>query len=99
MRVIDADTIRVDADLGWGVWKRNLDVRVDGLWAPENTTVEGRLATEWARGLLPAGARVTLHSRWLLTFSRVVGSLFLPDGTNYAELAVANGHGQIERPV
>lgn len=93
VRVLDADTVRVDADLGWGVWKRQLDVRVDGLWSPETTTVEGKLATEWAKQLLPVGSAVTLHSRWVLTFARVVGSLFLPDGSSYAALAVAAGHG------
>ena len=97
VRVLDADTIRVDADLGWGIWKRNLDVRVDDLWSPENTTVEGKLATEWAKTLLPVGSALTLHSRWVLTFARVVGSLFLPDGSNYADLVVAAGHGTVTR--
>ena len=93
-RVIDADTIEVDADLGWGVWKRQMSVRLDGLWAPENSTPEGKAATGWARTLLPVGTRLTLHSRWLLTFARVVGSLYLPDGTNYADACTASGHGR-----
>lgn len=95
VRVIDADTIRVDADLGWGVWKMNLDVRVDSLYSPENSTVEGKSATAWAKQLLPAGTRLTLHSRWLLSFSRVVGILYLQDGTNYAIACVTAGHGEI----
>jgi endonuclease YncB( thermonuclease family) len=95
VRVIDADTIVVDADLGWGVWKRAMSVRIDGLLAPENTTAEGKLATEWARGTLPAGEKLTLHSRWVLTFSRVVGSLFYSDGRSYADVCVAAGHGTL----
>lgn len=94
-RVIDADTIEGDADLGWGVWKHRLHVRVDGLWAPENNTVEGKAATAWAKTLLPVGTVLTLHSRWLLTFNRVVGSLYLPDGSEYRLLVVDAGHGRV----
>lgn len=94
-RVVDADTLEGDADLGWGVWKHKLHVRVDGLASPENSTEAGKAATAWAKTLLPAGTRLTLHSRWLLTFSRVVGSLYLPDGSDYRALVVAAGHGTV----
>lgn len=94
-RVVDADTIEVDADLGWGVWKHRMSVRVDGLWSPENSTPEGKAATAWAKALLPSGTRLTLHSRWLLTFARVVGSLYLPDGSSYADVCVSAGHGEL----
>lgn len=93
LKVLDADTIRGDADLGWGVHKAPLDVRVNGLWSPENNTPEGQSATGWAWNLLPAGTRLTLHSRWILTFNRVVGDLYLNDETSYADLAIAAGHG------
>jgi hypothetical protein len=36
-----------------------------------------------------------LHSRWVLTFSRVVGSLFYQDGRSYADVCVADGHGTL----
>lgn len=94
-KVLDADTIRGAADLGWGVFKTPLDVRVNGLWSPENNTIEGQAATGWAWNLLPVGTRLTLHSRWVLTFNRVVGDLYLADGANYAERCVTAGHGQI----
>lgn len=93
LKVLDADTIRGSADLGWGVSKSPLDVRIDGLWSPENGTVEGNYATSWARQLLPVGTHLTLHSKWLLTFNRVVGDLYLKDESNYADLVVAAGHG------
>lgn len=93
VKVIDADTIRGNADLGWSVWKNNLDVRIDGLWSPENGTPEGNLATTWGRQFLPVGTALTLHSKWVLTFSRVVGSLYLSDGTSYLTAVIAAGHG------
>lgn len=97
VKVLDADTIRVDADLGWGVWKKDLDVRIDGLWSPENSTPEGKAATGWAKTVLPVGLPVTLHSRWVLTFSRVVGSLYLADVAglplDYAAVCIDAGHG------
>lgn len=98
-KVLDADTIRGAADLGWGINKSPLDVRVGTLWAPENDTAEGRAATAWAKTLLPVGLTLTLHSQWVATFTRVVGDLYLPDGTNYAELCAAAGHGYITQPV
>lgn len=94
-KVLDADTIRGAADLGWGVAKSPLDVRIDRLYSPENGTAEGNVATTWARGILPVGLKLTLHSRWINTFTRVVGDLYLADGTNYADLCSAAGHGQI----
>lgn len=92
-RVIDADTIAGDADLGWAVWKRNLAVRVERLWAPELGTPEGDAAAAWARAQLPPGRRLTLHSRWVLSFARVVGSLYLEDGSSYADRCAGAGHG------
>lgn len=94
-KVLDADTIRGEADLGWGIWKRSLDVRVNTLWAPENRTPEGKAATAWAKGMLPVGTVLTLHSMWVETFARVVGSLYLADGSNWTDLVVAAGHGEI----
>ncbi|MDP9144498.1 MAG: hypothetical protein M3N43_07355 [Actinomycetota bacterium] len=94
-KVLDADTVRGSADLGWGVAKSPLDVRLDGLWSPENGTPEGDAATVWARSLLSVGMRLTLHSRWVLTFNRVVGDLYLSDASSYAALVVAAGHGTI----
>lgn len=98
VRVKDADTIVVDGDLGWGVWKKNLAVRIDGLWSPENSTPEGKVATEFAKSILPIGTRVTLHSRWVISFERVVGSLYLMYKMNekeYASIIVENGYGEI----
>lgn len=95
IKALDADTIRGSADLGWGVSKSPLDVRLDGLWSPENGTESGDLATSWARDLLPMGTKLTLHSRWVLTFNRVVGDLYLNNGVNYADLVAAAGHGEL----
>lgn len=95
VRVIDADTIEVDADMGWGVWKKNLHVRIDGLWSPENSTPEGKAATAWAKETLKFGTKLTLHSRWVVTFSRVVGSLYFSDGTSYAEVCASADHGEL----
>lgn len=95
LRVIDADTVEVDADLGWGVWKRKLAVRVANLWSPELFTKEGDAAYAWAKTVLPPGTRLTLASRWVLSFSRVVGTLTFQDGTDYAALCAGAGHGEI----
>ena len=96
VRVLDADTIEVEADLGWHVMKRRLQVRLDRLYCPELGTSEGEAAKRWAQDTLPIGLRMTLVSRWVPTFTRVVGSLyFYPDGSDYARACAAAGHGTL----
>ena len=101
--IVDGDSIGGDADVGYGIWKRNVPgrkpvfrVRIQGLKCPERNTLAGQLARAWAADLLPVGTRMTLVSRWLVSFERVIGSLYLyPDGEDYAALCAAAGHGEL----
>src|SRR4051812_27743587 len=64
-RVIDADSLHVNLDLGWGVWRRDAPVRLAGINAPEMTTPEGKAAREWLLsyiGTLPQPCTVISHS-------------------------------------
>ena len=38
VRIIDGATIRVDVDLGFGIWSRNETVRLYGIDTPESRT-------------------------------------------------------------
>lgn len=51
--VHDADTVRLDVDLGFGVWLHRVPFRLAGIDAPELGTPEGRAARDWLRGMLP----------------------------------------------
>lgn len=40
-RTIDGDTVVVDIDMGFGIWQKNVHVRLYGLNCPEKNTPEG----------------------------------------------------------
>lgn len=95
VRVIDADTIVVDLDLGWRVYRNREHIRVAGINAPERGTTEGRAATQWASKKLPAGLRVLVESQAKPSFERTVGTVALVDAdgnlSDYAAEAVQAG--------
>lgn len=91
LHVIDADTVKVDLDLGWRI-RYLASVRIDAVNAPELATDDGRAARVWAANLLPSGLSVTVVSRRLDKYGRVLGAVLMPDGRDYAALLVAAGH-------
>ena len=48
----------------------------------------------WCRAFLPEGLNVILTSTKLEKYGRVLGSLRLPDGTDYAQALVKAGHAK-----
>jgi len=52
VRVVDGDTVRVDIDLGFDMWMRDVSVRLEGIDTPESRTSDpkekyyGQLAKE-----------------------------------------------------
>ena len=54
-KVVDGDTVRLDIDLGLGIWYRGDNYRLRGIDAPETrgeTRVAGELATEHLEHLI-----------------------------------------------
>lgn len=77
-RVIDADTVVCNLDLGFGVWMRKVSVRVLGINAPEisgKERPEGLVAKARVVELLPPGTKVTVCSRELGKYGRPVGHI------------------------
>jgi endonuclease YncB( thermonuclease family) len=75
-RVVDADTIHADLDLGWGVWRKDAPIRVAGIDAPELSTPEGKAARAWLLdwlGALPVPCTVVSHS--IDKYGRVLASV------------------------
>lgn len=89
-RVIDADTLAVQADLGFDV-AVNITVRVQGVDAPELRTPEGKAAAAFVQDLL-SDPRVTLRTEHDRTFARWVAEVWLADGRSLADVLVAAGH-------
>lgn len=98
LRVVDGDTVVLDIDLGWRVWRHDEHVRVAGLWCPELREPGGRKAKEYASWLLPIGLDVFVVSHQVYSLQRSVGEIVLSDGRDFATLMIAAGHGQSARP-
>lgn len=98
MRVIDGDTIVVDLDLGWRVYRNAERIRVAGINAPERGTRKGAAATAYANELLPAGTAVLVESQAKPTFERTVGSIEVPGKGDFASLMVEAGHARSADP-
>ncbi len=95
VRVVDTDTIVLDLDLGWRVYRNREHLRIAGINAAERGTPEFEASVAWTRSILVPGEEVTVISSAKPSFERTVGSLLvhLADGPrDYADLAVEAGH-------
>lgn len=62
IRIVDADTIWLDVDLGFDV-RRKDSFRLAGINAPEVSTVEGKAARDWLVDLLKPGDEVVVRTQ------------------------------------
>jgi micrococcal nuclease len=99
LRIVDADTLDVELDLGLDVRIRN-GLRLGHVNAPEKNTPEGKAAivfvtqllgafptTEWPLTIRTAKDRREKYGRYL------ADAVFLPDGRVLHEVLIAAGHG------
>lgn len=84
VRVLDADTLEADLDLGWRITYR-AKIRLAGINAPEKNTTEGRAARAWVDVYLAdvtaAGAwhPITVVSHSLDKYGRVLADVTVQD--------------------
>lgn len=90
----DGDTFRADIDLGFGMWIMNQPIRVYGIDAPEKDTPEGLAAMRFAEAMLRPGTRIVLTTikDKKEKYGRYLGSVTLPDATDFASRMIAAGH-------
>lgn len=84
--IYDGDTIRVDIDLGFSQWSRNIPVRLAGLDAPEIRGVErieGLLSKDWLVAQIPPGTWITIKTQKdrKEKFGRYLAKIQMPDGS------------------
>ena len=90
--VHDADTLKINADLGWHI-TLTTSIRLDGVDAPELATDAGKVAQQFVAGLLAVGTVVTVVSHSLDKYGRILGTVSLPDGRDLSAVLIAAGHG------
>ncbi len=92
--IYDGDTVRLNIDLGMGVWQRNVSARVNGIDCPEMNTKAGKAARAFAVSALPVGTKVTVHTikDRKEKYGRYLVEIILKSGESYAALAIAAGH-------
>lgn len=98
-RVIDADTIDLDVDMGFRAWRMRERFRLAGINAPEMRGPQrtaGQAAKQWLEQTLPVGSSVVIQSekdpdnfgRWIATVWH--------EGTCLNEALVQAGHASIK---
>lgn len=93
-RVIDADSIVVNLDMGFDNWEHNLHVRLFGIDAPERWTLSGKDARSFVEALLEPGAAITLTSEVYNPrdkYGRCLATIVLGDGRVLNDLLVEAG--------
>ncbi len=93
----DGDTAEVTIDRGWRDSREREAIRLYGLWCAEMSEPAGPAAKAYAETILPPGTICILHSRTLQSLGRTLGDLRLTDGSDFATLMIAAGHGTLTR--
>lgn len=93
--IYDADTIRVDIDLGFDIWAKNQSIRFYGINAPElqgETLTEARKSRSWLINRIPIGSEITLitHKDKKEKYGRYLATVYI-NGSNINDELVENG--------
>ena len=83
LRVVDGDTVDVDIDLGFGIWRHKERVRLLGIDTPESRTRDkeekrfGLLSKQYLKDHYPTGSMAVLRTHKDATgkFGRILGEL------------------------
>ena len=96
--VYDADTIRVDIDLGFFTWIHNQSIRLKGIDAPEIRGAErpqGLVAKDALLTMIQPGDQIVLRTykdSLKGKYGRWVADVFTNDGVHVNEWLVANDY-------
>ncbi len=96
-RVVDGDTVDVDIDLGFGIWKKNERIRLVGVDTPEKRTRNllekqfGYIATGIVEEFCPVGEAILVETQLddKGKFGRVLGEIFA-GGINVNQFLIEN---------
>ena len=98
VKIVDADTLKFDIDLGFYVGIKAINIRLARIDAPEIRGVErpkGLESSEAVRKLFEAvGSRKCLVNVTKRGKYRWIGEVFLEDGTNLSDWLLQNGYAE-----
>ena len=107
LRIVDGDTVDVDIDLGFGIWRHKERVRLLGIDTPESRTRDleekkfGLLSKQYVKDHYPIGsiAMLRTHKDKTGKFGRILGDFIVADGYGgyengalVTEIMIAEGH-------
>jgi endonuclease YncB( thermonuclease family) len=94
-RVIDADTLKVRLDLGFGTFSRH-DLRLRGIDCPEMSTKAGEEAKVFVQSYIKEAQRIVVRSSRSDKYDRYLADVFLPSdegkGIYLNNLLLENNH-------
>lgn len=95
LRVVDGDTLRLDVDLGFGIWRRDEPYRLLRINAPEMRFKAGKKAKEFLIALLAeVGMDATIRTEKSDVYGRFLAEVTLIDGTNISTYMTEHGHAK-----
>lgn len=95
IRVVDGDTVVLDVDVGFGMWRRNESYRLLRINAPEMRYKAGKAAKAFLIVVLAEkgmDATVTTHKSDV--YGRFLAEVVLADGTNISTYMVEHNHAK-----
>lgn len=90
-RVVDGDTYHLSVDMGFHCFI-DVPVRLYGVDTPEMNTEAGKIARMFAIDHLSHVPLIIKSYKDKQTFGRWVCEVWLPDGTDFSNLLIENGH-------
>lgn len=99
--IYDADTLRLDIDLGFGIWKHAEVVRLARIDAWEvrgSERTRGLAARDFVRDHLPPGTAVLIETIKDARgkYGRYLAEIHLGDGTLLSDVLVEKGHAEYQ---
>lgn len=97
-RIVDGDTIIVSIDVGFGIWLKDIPIRVLGINTPEVRTkdiiekIAGMKAKARVEELLPVGSTVIVNTELdKEKFGRILGDFLIDGKESLGHILLAEG--------
>ncbi len=96
--VHDGDTVVLHVRLTPSVEWHGVHARVEGINAPELRAEGGAASRDFAKTLLPPGAKVTLFVSRPEKYGRLLAKIVLSDGSDFSTAMITAGHAVAYNP-